>query len=147
MEDWDLNRIYIWVRAASMANTEDRVKFLIDLNDKSLFNLIQKDNEWKCVLNQEISVSYSKEEIKFLEMKIESLRNNKNDILEFPKLNETEKEYIQKTKLELEIKRNNKIEFDWMKYDKIIFGNAANFGIEWIKKLGIEIEELSKIGF
>ena len=147
MKDWELDRIYIWIRAASIYEENNGVKFLIDQNEKSLFNLILKDNEWKCVLNQEISVRYSKEQIKILENKIESLKNNRNEILEFPKLNKNQIEYIKKTKLELEQKKKDKIEFDWMKYQEIIYGNPAGFGIEWLKKLGIEIEELSRIGF
>ncbi len=147
MKDWELDRIYIWVRAASITKSDDGVKFLIDKRDKSLFNLIQKDNEWKCLLNQEISVSYSKEEVEILEQKIESLKDNKNKILEFPKLNEIELEKIQKAKLELEEKRDNKDEFDRMEYNRIIYEKPAIFGIEWIKNLGIEINELSRIGF
>ncbi|WP_156115577.1 hypothetical protein [Psychroserpens sp. Hel_I_66] len=147
MKDWELDRIYIWIRAASIYGKNNGVKFLIDLNDKSLFNLILKDNEWKCVLNREIGVRYSKEQIEVLESKIESLKDNRNKILEFPKLIKSEIEYIEKTKLELERKKKYKVKFDWMKYDKIIYGNPAEFGIEWLKEIGIEIEELSRIGF
>ena len=96
MEEWELDRIYVWVRASSIYEKNDGIKFLIDKNDKSLFNLILKDNEWKCVLNQEIGVRYSKEQIKTLENKIESLKNNRNEILEFPKLNKSEIENIKK---------------------------------------------------
>jgi len=147
MQDWELDRIYIWIGAASIYEKNDGVKFLIDQNDKSLFNLILKGNEWKCVLNQEISVRYSKEQIKILENKIESLENNRNEILEFPKLNKSEIEHIRNTKLELAQKKKDKTEFDWMKYEKVIYGNPADYGIEWLKRLGIEIEELSRIGF
>ncbi|PIA77418.1 hypothetical protein BFR04_08195 [Gaetbulibacter sp. 4G1] len=130
MQDWELDRIYIWIRAVSIYEKNDRVKFLIDQNDKSLFNLILKDNKWKCVLNQEISVRYSKEQIKILENKIESLKNNRNEILEFPKLNKSEIEHIKNVKLELEQKKKDKTEFDWMEYEKMIYGNPAGFGIE-----------------
>jgi len=147
MKDWELDRIYIWIRAASTYEKNNGVKFLIDQNDKSLFNLILKDYEWKCILNQEISVRYSKEQIKILENKIESLKNNQNEILEFPKLNKSEIEHIKNTKLEFEHKKKNKIEFDWMEYEKVIYGNPANYGIEWLKSLDIEIEKLSRIGF
>lgn len=147
MQDWELDRIYIWIRIASIYEKNDGIKFLIDQNDKSLFNLILKDNEWKCILNQEISVQYSKEQIKILENKIKSLKNNQNEILEFPKLNKSEIEYIKNTELELEKKRKDKVEFDWMEYGKITHGKPTDFGIEWLKELGIEINELSRIGF
>ncbi len=147
MKDWELDRICIWIRAASIYEKNNGVKFLIDQNDKSLFNLILKDNEWECVLNQEIGVRYSKEQIKILENKIESLTNDRNEILEFPKLIKSEIENIKKTKLELEQKKKDKVEFDWMQYQKVIYENPSNFGIEWLKKLGMEIEELSRIGF
>ena len=147
MQDWELDRIYIWIRVASIYEKNDGVKFLIDQNDKFLFNLILKDNEWKCILNQEISVQYSKKQIKILENKIESLKNDRNKILEFPKLDKSEIEYIKKTELELEKKRKDKVDFDWMEYGKITHKKPINFGIEWLKKLGIEINELSRIGF
>ena len=147
MKDWELDRIYIWIRVASIYEKNDGVKFLIDQNDKSLFNLILKDNKWKCVLNQEIAVRYSEEQIKILEDKIETLKKNRNEILEFPKLNKSEIEHIKKTELEFEKKKIDKIEFDWMEYGKITHGKPTDFGIEWLKKLGIEIGELSRIGF
>ena len=147
MQDWELDRVYIWIRAASIYEKNNGVKFLIDQKDKSLFNLILENNKWKCVLNQEIGVRYSKEQIKVLENKIESLKDNRNEILEFPKLNKSEIENIEKTKLELEQKKKDKVKFDWMEYQTIIYENPADFGIEWLKKLGIEIEELSRIGF
>lgn len=147
MQDWELDRIYIWIRSACIYEKNDGVKFLIDQNDKFLFNLILKDNEWKCILNQEISVQYSKEQIKILENKIEALKNNQNEILEFPKLDKSEIEYIKKTELELENKRKDKVEFDWMEYGKITHEKPTDFGIEWLKELGIEINELSRIGF
>lgn len=109
MQDWGLDRVYIWIRAANIYEKNDGVKFLIDQNDKSLFNLILKGNKWKCVLNQEISVRYSKEQIKILENKIEHIKN---------------------VKLELEQKKKDKTEFDWMEYEKMIYGNPAGFGIE-----------------
>ena len=147
MQDWELDRVYIWIRAASIYEKNNGVKFLIDQKDKSLFNLILENNKWKCVLNQEIGVRYSKEQIKVLENKIESIKDNRNEILEFPKLNKSEIENIEKTKLELEQKKKDKVKFDWMEYQTIIYENPADFGIEWLKKLGIEIEELSRIGF
>lgn len=147
MEDWELSRIYVWIRAAAMASSDSPVKYFIDLSDKSLFNLIQKNNEWQCILHQEISVSYSKEQIKLLETKIESLKNNKNDILELPQLDKAKKEHIQKTKSELEIKRSNNVEYDWMEYQIIIYSNPVDLGIEWLKKMGVEINGLSRIGF
>lgn len=147
MKDWELDRIHIWIRAAAIDDNEKGVRFLIDKKDKSLFNLIQKDNQWKCILNQEIAVSYSKEDIKILEQKIQFLENYQNDILEFPKLNKKEIEYIQKAKLELEEKRSNNIKFDVMEYNRIIYEQPAEFGINWLKNLEIEIEEVSRIGF
>lgn len=145
MQDWELDRIYIWVRLASIYKNDNGVKFLIDQKDKSLFNLIQKDKKWECVLNQEIAVRYSKEQIKILRKKIERIENN--DILEFPKLSDEQIEHIQKAKLELDEKIKNKTEFDVMKYNEIIYGNPSDYGIEWIKNLGINIEELTRIGF
>ena len=147
MESWELDRIYIWIRVASIYDKNDGIKFLIDQNDKLLFNLILKDNEWKCVLNQEIGVQYSNEQIKILEKKIETLKNNRNEILEFPKLEKREIENIRKTELELEKKKKDKVKFDWMEYGKITHGKPTDFGIEWLKELGIEINELSRIGF
>ena len=116
MQDWELDRIYIWIRAACLYEQDNGVKFLIDQNDKSLFNLILKNNEWECVLNQEISVRYSKEQLKILESKIESLKNTQHEILEFPKLKANEIEDIKKAKLELQQKKESKIEFDLMEY-------------------------------
>ena len=147
MKDWELDRIYVWIRASSIYEKNNGVKFLIDQKDKLLFNLILKGNKWDCVLNQEIGVRYSKEQIKILENKIESLKSNQNEILEFPKLEKSEIANIKKTELELEQKKKGKIEFDWMEYQKIIYGNPTDFGIRWLKILGIEIEELSRIGF
>ena len=147
MEDWELDRIYIWVRVASIYDKNDGVKFLIDQNDKSLFNLILKGKEWKCVLNQEIGVRYSTEHINILEQKIESLKSNLNGILEFPKLGKNEIDYIKKLELEFEQKKKDKIEFDRIEYQDNIYGRPADFGIEWLKSLGIQIEELSRIGF
>ncbi len=147
MKDWELDRIYIWIRAASIYERDNGVKFLIDQNDKSLFNLILKDNKWKCVLNHEIAIQYSNEQIEILEDKIESLKNDKNEILEFPKLAKTEIECIRKAELELEQKKENKVLFDSLLYQKVICENPVDFGIEWLKSLGIEIEQLSRIGF
>ena len=147
MQDWELDRIYIWIRAACIYEQDNGVKFLIDQNDKSLFNLILKNNEWECVLNQEISVRYSKEQLKILESKIESLKNTQHKILEFPKLKANEIEDIKKAKLELQQKKESKIEFDLMEYEKNIYLKPAYFGIEWLKTLGIEIEDLTRIGF
>ena len=147
MQDWELDRLYIWIRAACIYEQDNGVKFLIDQNDKSLFNLILKNNEWECVLNQEISIRYSKEQLKLLESKIESLKSNDNKILEFPKLKANDIEDIIKAKLELEQKKKSKIEFDWMEFQRIIYINPANFGIEWLKTLGIKIEDLTRIGF
>ena len=147
MQDWELDRIYIWIRAACIYEQDNGVKFLIDQNDKSLFNLILKNDEWERVLNQEISIRYSKEQLKLLESKIESLKSNDNKILEFPKLKANEIEGIRKAKLELEQKKESKIEFDLMEYEKNIYLKPAYFGIEWLKTLGIEIEDLTRIGF
>ncbi len=94
MEYWELDRIYIWIRAASVYQKNDGVKFLIDQDDKSLFNLFLKDNEWRCVQYPELSVSYSKEEIEILEKKIESLKSDQSEILEFPKLKQSELDHI-----------------------------------------------------
>ena len=147
MQDWELDRLYIWIRAACIYEQDNGVKFLIDQNDKSLFNLILKNDEWERVLNQEISIRYSKEQLKLLESKIESLKSNDNKILEFPKLKANDIEDIIKAKLELEQKKKSKIEFDWMEFQRIIYINPANFGIEWLKTLGIKIEDLTRIGF
>ncbi len=146
MKDWELDRIYIWIRAASINNISG-VKFFIDIKDKSLFNLIQKDNKWECALNQEIAVKYNKDEIKILEEKIKLLEGNQNVILELPRLNETEIEFIQKAKIELEEKKKNQVEYDWMEYERIIYGKPTDFGIKWMKNLEIDINELSRIGF
>ena len=43
MQNWELDRIYILVRAACISSKNNQVKFLIDLNDRSLFNLILKN--------------------------------------------------------------------------------------------------------
>lgn len=147
MEDWELDRIFIWLWAASNNNNIHGVKFLIDLNDKLLFNLIRKDKEWKFILNQEISVTYSKEDLKILSRKIQSLKNSQNNILEFPKLSELQLENIKKIKQEFEEKRKNNIEFDVMEYNRILYEEPANFEVNWLKALGIEINELSRIGF
>ena len=147
MESWELDRICIWIRAASISENLNGVKFLIDINEKTLFNLIFNDNEWRCPMNQEISVRYSKEDIKLLNNKIQTLENSKTQILEFPKLSESEIEHIQKVKQELETKRKNKMEFDIWEYDRVIYEKPTRFGIEWIENLGIKLEELSRIGF
>lgn len=144
MEDWELDRIYVWIRAASVYEKNNGVKFLIDLNDKLLFNLILKDNKWSCVLNQEISVQYSKEQIKTLENKIESLKSNQNEILEFPKLEKPEIENIKKAKLEIQ---ENKAVSNKMEYNRIIYEEPTNFGIKWLESLEIKINELSRVGF
>ncbi len=127
MKDWELDKIYIWVRAASIADNKNGVKFLIDQNDRSLFNLILKDKKWKCILNQEIGVRYTKTHIKILEKKIESLDNNQGNILEFPKLNNSKIDYIQKAKSELENKIRNRVEYDTMEYNRIIYEEPADF--------------------
>ena len=147
MKDWELDRVYLWIRTACIYEKNDGVKFLIDQNDKSLFNLIQKDNKWECVLNQEIGVRYSKEQIKILENKIETLKNKRNEIFEFPKLGKREVERIRETELELEQKKKDRVEFDRIQYQKTIYGNPVDFGIEWLKTLGIKTEELCRIGF
>ncbi|MDN3621396.1 hypothetical protein QWY81_18170 [Polaribacter undariae] len=147
MKDWELDRIYIWIRAASINDNQNGVKFLIDQNDKLLFNLIEHNGNWSCVLNQEIAVRYTKTDIKILEQKIEHLKTNHNNILEFPKLSETEITNIKKVKSEFNENRKNKTDYDGMEFNKIIYEKPAEFGIEWIKNHEIKIEELKRIGF
>ena len=62
-------------------------------------------------------------------------------------MNKNEIEHIKKTELELEKKKKDKVEFDWVEYGKITHEKPTDFGIEWLKELGIEINELSRIGF
>ncbi|WP_299770189.1 hypothetical protein [uncultured Dokdonia sp.] len=147
MKDWELDRIYIWIRTASIIDDDRGIKFLIDKNDKLLFNLIQKNNKWSLTLNQEISVKYSKKDIEILKQKIKSLENKQHNILEFPKLSRSEIDNIQKTKLELGKRIKGKSEIDTMEFNDKIYVEPANFGVKWLNNLGIEIEELFIIGF
>ena len=85
-------------------------------------------------MKQEISGRYSKEQLKILESKIESLKNTQHKILEFPKLKANEIEDIKKAKLELEQKKKSKIEFDWIECERIVYIKPANFGWDRMAK-------------
>ncbi|PKV50283.1 hypothetical protein ATE84_2338 [Aquimarina sp. MAR_2010_214] len=144
MEDWKLERIYIWLRVASIIEPERNVKFFVDKEDKLLFNLIQKNDEWSMVLNYEIEVNYSEEDILILKEKMEHVKKGKSRIIEIPKLAQSHIDEIEKTKLDY--KSGNKNGMDIWEHEKIVYGNPTDFVTNWLSGIGIIVEDTKLIG-
>lgn len=147
MKDWELDRVYKWILTSGTIEPERGIKFLIDIEDKTIFTLVHKDNKWECVLNNEISVSYSKDDIEVLNKKIGSIERGEKNILEFPRLSQNQLDDIENAKMEFKTKTSEKSEIDTMEFNRRIYVKPADLGVKWLKKIGVEITETKIIGF